>query len=89
MMGRPPHIYEAFDKDGNFIMSGTALELSKALGMGNKTVCHVAAGCYGHSKYRIVDITAIEQEQTREAAEAWDKFCAPIRKKYGIPVKKG
>ena len=43
-------------------------------------------------KYRIIDLSDDDEPTSgvgmKEAADNWEKFCAPIRERYGIPVYK-
>lgn len=95
-------LYEVYDlATGNLLATGTSKECSESLGISCHAICDIAREKYNSRKFRVVDITPPPKEpkvkkkthpgydgELRAAANRWEAFCAPIRKKYGIPVYK-
>lgn len=68
---------------GEVVAKGTQTEVAEQLHVTQPLVCMwIKQGCKQY------DITVGREEIDLEAAAAWDRFCEPIRKKYGIEVKK-
>ena len=68
---------------GEIVAKGSQTDVAETLGVTQPMVsAWVRNGC---KKYII---TAGIEEIDMEAAAAWDRFCEPIRKKYGIQVRK-
>lgn len=75
------------------MFEGTSKELSEITGASTSRICEAAKEgrtiCRG--KYRLEDISEDTEKENfdvglKSAAQKWDEFCEPIRKKYGIPV---
>lgn len=94
-----PKLYEVYDKiTGKLLVEGTARYCSEVLHVGGDAIRAIARGKYNSQKFVVIEQEQ-EQEQeqpekdlspngTKAAAKAWDTFCEPIRKKYGIPVRR-
>lgn len=83
--------YEVYSREtGELLVEGTITECASAIGLSRSGFNH-AVNAKHHSRFCFVDTTE-EDEVTdrstdvREAIKAWDAFCEPLRKKYGIPV---
>ena len=70
-------------RTGEIVAQGTQTEVSEALHVTQPLISTwIKQGCKQY------DITVSKAEVDMEAAAAWDRFCEPIRKKYGIQVRK-
>ena len=91
--------YEVYDLvTGELLAEGSERKCSMELGIGNSAIGEIARGRYKSSRFRVVDATPPGEEHPkpkrdpeidgsmRAAANRWEEFCEPIRKKYGIPV---
>ena len=84
--------FEVYNHLGDLIASGTATQCAERLGMKAsyfKDIANLAeAGAY--NKYRIVnttpDVETSSYGEIKAAAQKWDDFMDPIRKRFGIPV---
>ena len=90
-----PRQYEVHDAaTGKLLAVGTAAYCAKVVGISSDLVRSMARGAQNSRKYMSIDITEDEEKgeaacaHILAAAKAWDAFCEPIRKKYGIPVYK-
>ncbi len=91
-MGRgPKRFFRLFDTaTGELVAEGTSRECGEAIGARSKAI-YDAYYNYPESTYKgyaIEEITASDLEANAEAAKKWDRFMEPIRKKYGIPVRR-
>jgi hypothetical protein len=86
-------VYEIYDAvTGEFLDLGTAMELEERLGLDCDMIRAVGRGAQSSTKYKInqvsLDSMKAETASNIDAAQKWDAFCEPIRRKYGIPVYK-
>ena len=76
------------------IMEGTMRQIADFTGMAESNLREAAdrERPFSKGKYLVLDISKEPQKgqkqmnSLKEAAENWEKFAAPIREKYGIPV---
>lgn len=75
---------------GKILATGTATECGEALGMTNKTVYALGRGDFTSKNYIVTENSPEKEFDTdmREAANKWEAFAGPLRRKYGIPVYK-
>lgn len=90
--GRPAtKFFRVYDTEtGELVVEGTSRECSQALGVADETTRNSYHNTI-NGTYKGFRIEAISEDEARSDAEAimkWDAFCEPIRKKYGIPVKR-
>lgn len=84
--------YRLYDREtGEFFFEGTAKECSEAVGASHRDAIRSSYkgtrnGTY--KGYRIEEVTVEEARREADAAAAWDAFVEPLRKQYGIPVKR-
>ena len=91
-----PKIFKVYNnKTGRKVFEGTVKMCREYLSMCDSAVRDAAErGHLVRGIYKIVDCsnqddeTEVSGASAREAIEAWDAFCEPIRKKYNIPVYK-
>ena len=90
MGAKPRKRYAVYDKEtGELVTKGTARSCSEATGLTVDAIYQNAAGSANHSQYVVEELyDECVCDSIEAAARAWDKFCEPIRKKYGIPVYK-
>lgn len=90
MGAKPRKRYAVYDKEtGELVTKGTARACSEATGLSIDSVYQNAVGAANHPKYVVEGLyDECVCDSIEAAARAWDKFCEPIRKKYGIPVYK-
>ena len=88
-----PKLYEVYDANtGELLTEGTAAYCSKVLHVGGDTVRAIARGAIKSTRFEVVCVSEGEEKGAdacaamKAAANAWDAFVEPIRKKYGIPV---
>lgn len=82
--------YKVFDQSHKLIVSGTAQECGEILGLSGKTIVAYARACRSGEpcKYKVITSEPpVLSGSDAAAIKAWDDFCEPIRKKYGIPVR--
>lgn len=85
--------YNVYNGFGDLVVSGDAKVCAKALGM-TTDYFRKASLNEKYKKWNIVDTTTTDRDKCistneQSAIKAWDDFCEPIRKKYGIPVYRG
>ena len=84
--------FEVYDiETGDLIASGTQDECGAAIGVSGRTL-QQNASLYAtgeYTKYRIErnDAPSKPTSAYLSAIKAWDDFCEPIRKRYGIPIR--
>ena len=94
-----PKRYEVYDLvKGNLLVDGTAMYCAEVLGLTADAIRSMANGKYSSRKYDVKEIKPSGAEAKADttgidhslvsAAKRWDAFCEPIRKKYGIPVRR-
>lgn len=90
-----PKQYEVYDAvTGELLTEGTAAYCARVLHVGGDTVRAIARGDFKSTRFVVVDVSEGEEKSEdacaamRAAAKAWDAFMEPIRKKYGIPVRR-
>ena len=92
-------IFEVYDRDGNLLVKGTSIECAKVLGLSRAQFWNIvnAVRIGRNKRYKIDEVGYTgrkdnrdrhDDEKTRQAIEAWDRFCEPLRKEFGIPVWK-
>lgn len=78
-----------------FLFEGTAEECAEFCGLSLSWFKEVAndIGVCCRGRYRVKEVYGEAEEKLpqkndsmKAAAKAWDEFCEPIRKKFGIPV---
>ena len=83
--------YKVFSRNGVLIAEGNAYQCAEALGIGVKSFRNVFSRKH-YGKYRIEGTPEKEEKQITKtdvkAMKAWDEFCEPIRKEFGIKVKR-
>lgn len=91
--GRPiSTTYRVYDrKTGELVVEGTSKECSEAVGAPHRDTIRSAYkgtrnGTY--KGYRIEEVRDGEARSDAEAIRNWEAFMRPLRKKYGIPVKR-
>jgi hypothetical protein len=98
-MSKAKH-YEVRDlATDELLATGTAVHCAEVVGASKYAIVDIAHGKYKSRRFRIVEIAppveAPKPKQKkrsefdggmRAAANRWEEFCAPIRRKYGIPV---
>lgn len=93
------YIYEVQDRStGKIVCTGTAVRCANALGVCRETILRWGNGTRKSPQYdaRMIDMAFSQAEaervdypdQFRQAIRAWDEFCEPLRKKYGVKVKR-
>lgn len=91
-----PHakVYEIFDAvTDKFLAAGTANELEEKLGLGCHMIHAIGRGAQASAKYKIIQVSKDDDQKMGtasnvDAAKRWDAFCEPIRRRYGIPVRR-
>ena len=83
--------YKIFDRyTGELLAEGTARQCADELGITQSAFRSRAERSKNNGQRRSWDVEVSGQvsrdEQNREAIKNWDAFCAPLRKKYGIPI---
>lgn len=74
---------------GEVAASGSSEDCAAALGIAVHSFTTMAHRSYqGKTRYRIVRQYHDAGSQLEEAAAAWDRFCAPIREKYGVRIRR-
>lgn len=79
---------------GEVLFTGTAKQCREKFGVADTTFREAAnRGSVMRNRYVVDQVNADEMDNADtipngEAARKWDEFCAPIRKKYNIPVYK-
>lgn len=68
---------------GEVLADGSQVEVAETMFVSNHTIRYWIKT--GHPRY---DIETMEYTVDQEVIDAWDRFCEPIRKKYGIEVRK-
>lgn len=93
--GRPSTcIFRLYDiETGELFMEGSSKELGKALGVGKEAVRQAYEKNYQpiYKGYEIEAVDEDNREDTKTDAEviaSWNAFVEPLRKKYGIPVRR-
>ena len=86
-------VYEVYDAETDKLLgAGIARELEEKLGLDQHMIRAIGRGSQVSTKYRVVKVSAdnpkLETSSNLDAAKRWDAFCEPIRRKYGIPVKR-
>lgn len=91
MMGRTASRWVMRDqKSGKVVFEGTTKECADYAGINHKTF-HTTVTRYGKYKRWLVEETFSATDRSTENEEAirrWDAFMEPLRKKYGIPVRR-
>ena len=87
--GRTPRRWIMRDKETNAVVfAGTTNECAEFIGCKSKTfymaVTRDPDGIY--KQWRVSE--AVSQSANTEAIMKWDMFMAPLRKKYGIPIRR-
>ena len=83
--------YKVFDQFGDLLEKGSASECAAELGLTTdgfrSALARMLDGVIG--KFVIEEFGGPQDtEQDRiDLAKQWDRFCEPLRKKYGIEVK--
>lgn len=96
-MASPQKRFRVYDITTNELLAeGTARYCANEVGSNVNAIRDIARGKYQSRKYVVVDATPADtpDEQPydpnglKAAAMKWDAFCDPIRRKYGIPVRR-
>lgn len=75
---------------GELVVEGSTRECGEAIGAGDEAI-RVAFNYTINGTYKGYQIEEVPEDEAKSDAEAirnWDAFCEPIRRKYGIPVRR-
>lgn len=90
--GRPKtSFFRLYDiETGDLIAEGTSKECGEAIGAGEDAIRQAYQRTLNgtYKGYQIEGVPEIKAKSDAEAIRNWDAFCEPIRKKYGIPVRR-
>ena len=93
--GRPStSIFRLYDiETGELFMEGSSKELGEAIGAGKEAIRQAYEKNWQaiYKGYEIEAVDGDDQEDTKTDAEviaSWNAFVEPLRKKYGIPVRR-
>lgn len=90
--GRPTtNWFRVYDVETDeLIVEGSAKECAEALGGDRNSITNAYYNTVNgtYKGCRIEEMSADEAKSDAEAIKNWDAFCEPIRKKYGIPVRR-
>lgn len=93
--GRPTkRIFRLYDiETGELFMEGSSKELGEAIGAGKESILKAYEKNYQpiYKGYEIEAVDGEYEEYTKTDAEAirsWNAFVEPLRKKFGIPVRR-
>lgn len=96
-MASPQKLYKVYDiATSELLAEGTAKHCANEVGSNVNAIRDIARGKYQSRRFVVVDITPADTPDEQQydpnglkaAALKWDAFCDPIRKKYGIPVRR-
>lgn len=83
------YIYYVYDKETEqLVASGTAKECAQAVGVHPATIQGAGLGSTPMRSYFVERTRPCDANEPLRLAAQWDAFCEPIRKRYGIKVKK-
>jgi hypothetical protein len=88
-----PKVYEIYDATTNELLAtGTAMECEKKLHLDSYLIRAVGRGAKTSKKYTVIQVSVdrekLETASNIDAAKQWDAFCEPIRRRFGIPVRR-
>lgn len=85
----PRYVYYVYDKETEeLVVSGSAKECAEAIGVHTATIQGAGLGTAPMRNYFVEREPYCGSNEIRRLAAQWDAFCEPIRKRYGIKVKK-
>ena len=75
---------------GDLVVEGTSKDCGKAIGAGEDAIRQAYQRTLNstYKGYQIEGIQKVEANSDAEAIKNWDAFVEPLRKKYGIPVRR-
>ena len=89
-----PKQYKVYSiSTGDLLAEGTARQCAEKLRFPSDTIRAIARGAYTSHVYLVEEQKQQRQERNVDpnmvaAAKRWDAFCEPIRKRFGIEVKR-
>ena len=82
-------VYYVYDKETeDLVASGTAKECAAIIGVHPATIQGASIGSTPMRSYYVERSLPVAGNEQEELAAQWDAFCEPIRKRYGIKVKR-
>lgn len=83
--------YRIYDPQGALLAEGAISQCAKRLGL-SESALRYAASKEGYTKLIFEETTVpkakIMTEEMAAACASWEAFCEPLRKKYGIAVRR-
>lgn len=83
------YVYYVYDKaTEELVASGSAKECAQAVGVHPATIQGAGSGAISMRNHFVERELSCDANEPLRLAAQWDAFCEPIRKRYGIKVKK-